>query len=147
MEMQKKPLLIDVSDKRNPWARRLELFLQVLFTLVLWAFLLHGIGEAFFGAWQQQTLDMFLFLLGIALVVFLLLSAWQYYNWHLFHGRDRRKSFPVQPLEQVAALYHMEPKDMERLQKAGRKVDVYCKDGQYTFQVPDEKPIPFSIGQ
>lgn len=147
MEPQKKAPLIDVSDKRNPWLRRLELFLQGLFTLALWTFLLHGLYEAFFGARRQQTLDMFLFLLSIALVVFLLLSGWQYYNWHLFHGKDRRKSFPVQPLEQVAKLYHMKPDDLQRLQGAGRKVDVYEKDGQYTFQVPGEEPIPFSIEQ
>lgn len=145
MEQVQKNPLIDVSDKRNPWIRRLELLLQGLFTLALWALLLHGIGEALLGEKRQQALSMFLFLLGIAVVVFLLLGSWQYYNWHLFHGKDRRKSFPTQPLAEVAKLYHMDPDDLERLQEADNRVDVYEKDGQYYFQVPDENPIPFSI--
>lgn len=135
--------LIDASYKLPKWRIFLEAAFSVLMTLGVWAVLLLGIVPTAFGsaAKRQQSGRMFLFLFILAVIIFLLFAAWQYYNWHRFHGKDRRKAFAPQPLEEVGHLYGIELKDMEKLQGRFRSADVIYQDGRYYYQLPGENPI------
>lgn len=90
----------------------------------------------------MQSLAMFALLFMVAVIIFILFASWQYYNWHRFHGKDRRKAFKAQSLAEVGALYGIDLEDMEKLQSSFRQASVFYKEGQYFYQVPGAKPIP-----
>lgn len=133
--------IIDVSGQRPKWQVIGERMLAVLLTAALWAVLLYGIGSELLGQKGKQSLEMLSFLLGISLLIFAIFASWQYYNWHRFHGKERRKAFKPQPLSEVAALYGMTEAEMREMQKPARQVEFFYEDGHYYYQIPHQRRI------
>ena len=134
--------IIDVGYKRHWLIRWLEKIIILLLDLGLWGFLLYEFYVYFIvGSYRGVAVHTMegLFLAGI--LILLVLSGWQYYNWFLFHGKDRRRAFQRQSLAEVARLYGMEEQDMEVLQSSFRRADVFCRDGVYYYQPEGKDPV------
>lgn len=139
-----KPPIIHAENKLPRWRVFLENAFAVLMTLLVWGVLLWGIVTEISGDKQEKSGQMFLFLFGAAFVIFIVFSAWQYYNWHRFHGKDRRKAFKPQSLEEVGNLYGISPENMKKLQQNFPRASVFYKEGRYYYEIPGEAPIPIA---
>lgn len=134
--------IIDVGYKRHWGIRLLELAMVVAFDLLLWAFLLVSFYVYFvIGAYREQALFIVEVLFAAAALILLSMTLWQYYNWLLFHGKDRRKVFQRQTLEEVAALYGMKEADLEVLQSDFRRAEVFARDESFYYQPEGREPM------
>ncbi|WP_370850909.1 PgaD family protein [Megasphaera sp.] len=133
--------VIDVNDRRPRWRVFLEKAFSLLATLCLWGLLFWGLDVELLGEKRPESLLMFLFFFAVAVLIFLIFSSWQFYNWHRFHGKDRRRSFPMPTLAEVGKCYGIAPQDMERLQAPCRLVEVYYQAPSYYYRLDHGQPI------
>ena len=133
--------VIDVNDRRPRWRVFLEKAFSLLATLCLWGLLFWGLDVELLGEKRQESLLMFLFFFAVAVLIFMIFGGWQLYNWHRFHGKDRRKAFPLPTLAEIGKCYGIAPADMERLQKPCRLVEVYYQAPCYYYHLPAGEPI------
>lgn len=134
-----KILPFDVSNKRPKFKVHAEKLFAIAMTLGLWGVLLYSMVDELAIKKSQQSYEMLAFLFGISIFIFAVFGGWQYYNWHRFHGKERRKAFKPQPLSEVAKLYGMTEKEMEQMQKPARQVNMLYENGRYYYQTGTTK--------
>ena len=133
------------NDDRHFLIRWGEKIFAVVATLVMWAFLAFTLYnklyvEAGESLWQVMSV------LGIGLLVsLLLLGGWQFYNWFLYRGKDRRKEFRRQSLEEVGSLYGISATDMAQLQDIRKAAVVQFRDHRYYYCIDGEKFIEIGM--
>ena len=138
----RRAIIIKAPQSRSSLINLFENLLAFGGTALLWA----GIGIYFDNqllapAYIEKTKSVFIFLAGCAMVVFILSALWQYYNWFLYHGQDRRKAFPMQSLKEIGQNYGISEEEMSILQGDYQKVEVVYRDIKYYFQEPAAKTI------
>ena len=74
-----------------------EWMVSIALTICLWLVLYQEIASQLLGARRQQSLNMLIFLFVVSAIIFVIMGGWQFYNWYLFHGKERRKAFKKQP--------------------------------------------------
>ena len=133
------------KDDRHFLIRWGEKIFAVVATLVMWAFLGYTLYnklyvEAGESLWQVMAI------LGIGLLVSLLfLGGWQFYNWILYRGKDRRREFRRQSLEEVGNLYGISATDMAYLQDIRKAAVVQFHDNRYYYCIDGEKTIEIGM--
>lgn len=141
MDKDKTPIIY-APENRSRWLHILEKLLAGIFTLVLWFWVLRYIYNQLFDATTvSKSVDMMIFLLIATVVIFLVEAFWQFYNWMLFHGKDRRREFPTQGLDEVGELYGISRDHMETLQEIQRAAVVRYEDNRYYYCIEGQDPI------
>ena len=140
--MKNKNPIIYAPERQNRvryWAERI---VSVLLTLAVWFFLLQYIYNQLFAAeLAAKTTDIMEFLGLAVLIVLAVEGGWQFYNWFLYHGKERRKEFPQQPLEEVGKLYGISGERMEDLQQIQRVAVVLYDDNRYYYSIEGKELI------
>ncbi len=142
MEKDKKTPVVYAPEHMSRLRYWAEKIIAFLLTLLVWFFLLRYIYDQLFAPeFVSTTTDMMIFLAEAIVVVFVVAALWQFYNWARFHGKDRRKEFPEQPLDEVGELYGISGKDMGDLQQIQRVAVVLYEDNRYYYCVEEQPPI------
>lgn len=140
-QMENKKPVIDESEGRSKLRKTVEFILAVIGTLLMWFVLFLFVYKRIFVEADGRAIDALLLLTVIGVVVILVQGGWQFYNWYLYHGTDRRQSFPWQPLDVVGRLYGIEEPDMQTLQDVRQSTVVRFEDGKYYYVIDGEAPI------
>ncbi len=134
--------VIYAPEKRSSLLGIIEKILAVIFTVLLWCFLLFYIYSRLFQTESmERTTSMMEFLLLAVGVIFLVEFGWQFYNWFLFHGKDRRREFPAQSLQEVGRLYGITEHHMEELLLVQHMAVVRYEDNKYYYCIEGREPI------
>ncbi len=135
-------ILIDETKHRNRWIVYLERLIALVLTALCWAGLLWYIYVTLTSSENIiATRNIFLFFVVTAVVIILISGGWQFYNWFLYHGEDRRKAFPLQSLEEFGRLYGIEGEDMACLQAIRKAAIIEYQDGHYYYATDDGRMI------
>lgn len=138
-------LVYDARDRRGIVIRALESLTAFVLTAVMWFFLAKTLYIKLYveanDSLEQIFFILFLSSMGAAAV----LGGWQLYNWLRFHGKQRRKAFPAQPLDEVARIYGISKENMTRLQDTKESASVVFRDGRYYYCIKDEDPIEIGM--
>ena len=134
--------IIDETSHRNKRVVLMERLIAILFTILMWCFLFFDIySKLFSGAYLESSIEMLMLFLIVFLIVLIVTGGWQFYNWYLYHGKDRRREFPPQSLDEVGTLYGISSPNMERLQSIRQAAVIQFKDHKYYYCVNGEPPI------
>lgn len=133
--------IINVNNRRHKWAVSAEWMVSIALTICLWLVLYQEIASQLLGARRQQSLNMLIFLVVVSAIIFVIMGGWQFYNWYLFHGKERRKAFKKQPLSEVASLYGMSETEMAQMQGDFRQAEVVYAAGRYWYVLPEGRRI------
>ena len=72
-------------------------------------------------------------------------GGWQFYNWILYRGKDRRREFRRQSFEEVGNLYGISATDMAYLQDVRKAAVVQFHDNRYYYCIDGEKTIEIGM--
>ena len=145
LEEPQKSLIIDETSKRNKLLVVLEWLVSVIGTILVWCFLVWDIYEKLFSGQYTGSMSMLILLLFVILVIVLVGGVWQFYNWYMFHGKDRRQKFPKQSIAEVGNLYGISQPNMEELQSIRQAAVIQFKNHKYYYCVAGEPPIEIGM--
>lgn len=135
----KQDIIIDETSHRNKLVVLLEKLIAVVFTILMWCFLIwHIYSKLFSDVYADSSMEMLVLLLIVFVIILVVAGSWQFYNWYLYHGKDRRREFPPQPLDEVGELYGISSPNMERLQAIRQAAVIQFKDHKYYYCVEGE---------
>ena len=143
-QTQEEPI-IDETNKRNKLVVYLEWLVSVIGTILVWCFLAWDIYVKLFSGQYSGSWSMFILLLFVMLVIILVGGGWQFYNWYLYHGKERRREFPRQSISEVGNLYGISGSNMEKLQAIRQAAVIQFKDHKYYYCVTGEAPIEIGM--
>ena len=136
--------IIVANNGRSSVKIWLEKILSVVLTFALWYILISSIIDKLFITNLDRTILTFA-VLGIALALIILIGGmWQFYNWTLYHGKDRRQEFPRQSLEELGQLYGISGENMYKLQEIQSAAVIRFEDGRYYYCMKNHDPIEIS---
>ena len=145
LEEPQKSLIIDETSKRNKLLVVLEWLVSVIGTILVWCFLARDIYEKLFSGQYSGSMSMFILLLFVMLVIVVVAGCWQFYNWFLYHGKERRREFPRQSIAEVGNLYGISSPNMEKLQSIRQAAVIQFKDHKYYYCMTGEPPIEIGM--
>lgn len=139
---EKNSPIVYVPEKVSKLRYWTETIISLILTVIMWVVLLLYIYYRLFTPENiGRTIDIFEFLLIAAAVILIIGGGWQFYNWFLFHGKDRRQAFPRQSQDVVGSLYGISGEDLTKLQNIQRAAVVRHKDGRYYYCIEGQEPI------
>ncbi|WP_455654649.1 poly-beta-1,6-N-acetyl-D-glucosamine biosynthesis protein PgaD [Phascolarctobacterium sp.] len=116
----------------------IERIIMVVCTCLLWFyFITHLYNTLSNSVAVAKTVNMFIFLLIIALLEMVLLLLWQFYNKIMFGNKNRRKGFAIIDDSEVASVYGITEADLYNLRKS-KKVAVLDVTGSLYWQIVDK---------
>lgn len=133
--------VIDEGESRSLPRKSIEFILTCLGTAVMWLALAVYVYQRIFAAGDDRAFAIFILLAFITFAIIIVQGGWQLYNWWRFHGKDRRREFPMQPLAVVGDLYGIEECDMETLQDIRQAAVIRFADSKYYYVVENHEPI------
>jgi len=137
-----KNVIINVPEKRNRLVYRLEQIIAYVLTILVWWGMLHYLYQNLFHIETiKKTADMMFFLFFVMLLIFLIEAGWQFYNLRRYGGKDRRKEFSPQSLEEVGKLYGISAENMKTLSQVQKVAVIRWKNNKYYYTIEGKEPI------